>query len=94
MTEVAQGKGEAYDAAVLTTRSTEELKAELQRRGEFPLTQQQQRVRYADEAEAAVEAIQAKLDGMKASLATAKADAKRLRAEAKEGADADEGSES
>jgi hypothetical protein len=94
MTGVAEGSGAAYDAAVLITHSTEELKAELQRRGEFPLTVQQQRERYADEAEAAVKTIQAKLDGMKETLATAKANAKRLRAEAKDGADADEGGES
>jgi hypothetical protein len=48
---------------------------------------QAQRQQYADEAEAAVEAIEAKLAGMKESLATAKANAKRLRAEAKEGRD-------
>jgi molecular chaperone GrpE (heat shock protein) len=39
----------------------------------------------ADEAEAAVVAIEAKLAGMKERLATAKADAKRLRKEADEG---------
>lgn len=37
---------------------------------------------YADEAEKAVEAMEAKLAGIQASLKTAKADAKRLRAEA------------
>jgi hypothetical protein len=37
---------------------------------------------YADQAEQAVEAIEAKLAGMKESLATAKAEAKALRAEA------------
>jgi molecular chaperone GrpE (heat shock protein) len=39
----------------------------------------------ADEAEAAVALIEAKLAGMKETLATAKADAKRLRKEADEG---------
>lgn len=47
---------------------------------------QRQRELYADEAEAAVEVIEAKLAGVKESLATAKAEAKRLRAEANEGA--------
>ena len=84
MTEVAEGSGAAYDATVLTN---EELIAELQRRGEFPLTLQQQREHYADEAEAAVEAIEAKLAGWKQALADKKAEAKRLRAEAKEGQD-------
>jgi hypothetical protein len=84
MTGVAEGNGAAYDATVLTN---EELIAELQRRGEYPLTIQQQRERYADEAEAAIEKIEAKLAGMKETLATAKAEAKRLRAEAKEGRD-------
>lgn len=36
---------------------------------------------YLDEAEQAVEIIEAKIAGMKESLATAKAEAKRLRAE-------------
>jgi hypothetical protein len=39
----------------------------------------------ADEAEAAVEVIEAKLAGIKESLAAAKAEAKRLRKEADEG---------
>jgi ribosome maturation protein Sdo1 len=86
VTEAAEGTGAANDATVLTTTSTEELRAELARRGEIPLTDQQQRERYADEAEAAVEVIEAKLAGMKETLATAKAEAKRLRAEANEGA--------
>lgn len=85
MTEVAEGSGTAYDATALTSVSVEELKAELARRGEYPLSAQQQRERYADEAEAAVKVIEAKLAGMKESLATAKAEAKRLRAEADEG---------
>jgi len=48
----------------------------------------QQRLRelYADEAERAVETIERKLAGMEAALKTARADAKRLRAEAEEGA--------
>lgn len=87
MTEVAEGSGAAYDATVLTSASVEELKAELARRGEFPLTVQQQRERYAQEAEAAVKVIEAKLEGIKESLKTAKAEAKRLRAEADEGAE-------
>jgi hypothetical protein len=82
MTGVAEGNGAAYDATVLTTSSTEELRAELVRRGDLPLLGQDLLDRYADEAEAAVEAIEAKLAGMKESLATAKAEAKRLRAEA------------
>ena len=41
---------------------------------------------YADEAEAAVAVIEAKLAGMKESLKAAKDDAKRLRAEADKGA--------
>jgi hypothetical protein len=85
MTGVAAGNGAAYDATVLTTSSTEELRAELARRGEIALSPQEQADRYADEADAAVVAIQVKLDGMKESLAIAKAEAKRLRAEAKEG---------
>lgn len=40
----------------------------------------------ADEAEAAAETIQAKLDGMAESLRTAKAEAKRARAAATKGA--------
>jgi hypothetical protein len=85
MTEVAQGKGTAHDASVVTAASTEALKAELARRGEYPLDAQQQRERYASEAEAAVTVIEAKLAGTKESLATAKAKAKRLRREANEG---------
>lgn len=46
---------------------------------------QTQRREYADEAEQAVRTIEAKIAGMKESLATAKADAKRLRAEADKG---------
>jgi multidrug resistance efflux pump len=42
---------------------------------------------YADEAEQAVKLIEEKLAGMQASLKTAKADAKRLRAEADKGAE-------
>jgi hypothetical protein len=42
---------------------------------------------YADQADAAVEAIEAKLAGMKESLVSAKAEAKRLRAEAKKASD-------
>jgi multidrug resistance efflux pump len=47
----------------------------------------QQRLRelYADQAEAAVDAIEAKIAGMQESLKTARAEAKRLRAEAKKG---------
>ena len=84
MTGVAEGKGDAYDATVLTN---EELVAELKRRGEYPLSPQEQRERYADEAEAAVKTIEGVLAGTKESLATAKAEAKRLRAEADEGAE-------
>jgi hypothetical protein len=40
---------------------------------------------YADQAEQAVETIEGVLAGVKESLATAKADAKRLRKEANEG---------
>lgn len=40
---------------------------------------------YADEAEAAVESIEAKLAGMQESLETAKAEAERLRDEATKG---------
>jgi hypothetical protein len=40
---------------------------------------------YADEAEQAVKVIEAKIAGMQASLKTAKAEAKRLRAEADAG---------
>lgn len=39
----------------------------------------------ADDAERAVDAIERKIAGMKESLATAKAEAKRLRAEAQKG---------
>ena len=46
---------------------------------------QADRERYAEEAEQAVSTIEAVLAGTKESLATAKAEAKRLRAEAKEG---------
>lgn len=42
----------------------------------------EQRAVYADEAQRRVEVIEAKLAGIKESLAEAKADAKRLRAEA------------
>jgi hypothetical protein len=87
MTEVAEGSGAAYDATILTTASDEELRAELVRRGALPLVGQDLRERYADEAEQAVETIQAKLEGMQQALKTAKAEAKRLRAEAKEGRD-------
>lgn len=40
---------------------------------------------YADDAEKAVETIEAKIFGMQDSLKAAKAEAKRLRAEAKKG---------
>lgn len=85
MTGVAEGEGAAYDAEALTGLTTEELRAELTRRGELPLIGQAYLDQLADEAEAAVRAIQAKFDGMKDSLAAAKAEAKRLRAEAKAG---------
>jgi hypothetical protein len=42
---------------------------------------------YADQADAEVKAIEAKLAGWKQTLADKKAEAKRLRAEAKEGRD-------
>jgi len=48
---------------------------------------QAQRELYALEAEQAVETIKAKAEGMYQSLKTAKAEAKRLRAEADEGAE-------
>lgn len=51
---------------------------------EDPAALQAQREQYADEAEAAVKTIRKKLAGVKKSLAAAEADAKRLRAEAKE----------
>jgi hypothetical protein len=86
MTEAAEGEGAAYDATVLTTSTTEELRKELIRRGELPLIGQDLLDRYADEAEQAVAVIEAKLAGMKESLATAKTEAKRLRAEAAKGA--------
>ncbi len=85
MTGVAEGNGAAYDAEVLTGLTEEQLKAELVRRGALPLAGPAYRDRLADDAEAAVETIQAKLDGMKESLAAAKQEAKRLRAEAKQG---------
>jgi len=85
MTGVGEGSGAAYDTEALTGLSTDDLRAELVRRGELPLVGQAYLDRRADEAEAAVEAIKAKLDGMKASLAAAKDEAKRLRAEAKAG---------
>jgi hypothetical protein len=85
VTEVAEGKGAAHNATVLTTSTTEELKAELIRRGALPLVGQDLRERLADEAEQAVETIKAKAEGMNESLKTAKAEAKRLRAEANEG---------
>jgi len=71
----AGGSGSAGDAKVQT--------------GPPPPTEQiqAQRERYADEAEQAVKTIEAKLAGVKESLATAKAEAKRLRAEANEGAE-------
>jgi len=46
---------------------------------------QAQRVTYADEADAAVKSIKAKMAGMKDSLATAQAEAKSLRAQAQNG---------
>lgn len=87
MTGVAEGGGKAYDAEVLTASSTEELKAELARRGELPLDAQQQRERYADEADAAVATIEAQLDSVKEALKAKKAEAKQLRADVDEGAD-------
>jgi hypothetical protein len=70
MPDTAGGRAAAYNA---TARTGAEMPSE---------TVQRQREQYAAEAEAAVKAIQAKLDGMKESLVTAKAEAKRLRAEA------------
>lgn len=66
----SQGGGAAGDAQVST---------------DVEDAQQAQRERYAAEAEANVDTITAKLAGMKESLATAKAEAKRLRAEAQNG---------
>ncbi len=73
MPSTAGGNGEAPNATVMT--SLEQATEAVQRQREL----------YADEAEAAVETIKAKLDGMKESLTAAKAEAKRLRAEADEG---------
>jgi len=72
MPSTAGGDGTAPDAAVQV--GADVLSDAVQRQREL----------YADEAEAAVEAIKAKIDGMKESFATAKTEAKRLRAEAEE----------
>jgi hypothetical protein len=85
MTGVAEGDGAAYDAEVLTGLSTEELRAELVRRGELPLIGQAYLDQRAAETEQAAEAIGAKLEGMKESLKAAKDEAKRARAEANQG---------
>ena len=67
----SNGSGAAHDAEVRTDAD--------------PDAVQRQREALADDAERAVKTIRAKLAGMKESLATAEAEAKRLRAEAKKG---------
>jgi len=68
----AGGKAAANDATVESgTEDTEAVQAD--------------RVILADEADAAVKAMKAKLAGWKDSLATAQAEAKRLRAQAQNG---------
>lgn len=83
--EPAEANGQALDATVITAATSEELRAELIRRGELPLDAQAQRERYAQEAEAAVETIEGKLESTKEALKTAKDEAKRLRREANQG---------
>jgi hypothetical protein len=71
----AAGGGAADDATVDTSPPPETAQV------------QQMREAYAVDAETAVKTIEAKIAGMQASLKTAKADAKRLRAEADGSAD-------
>jgi uncharacterized protein YceH (UPF0502 family) len=68
----AGAKGQAFDAAVDNSGMADQRARD-----------HAQQV--ADDAEHAVKTIETKLAGMKESLATAKADAKRLRAEAQKG---------
>lgn len=71
MTSSAGGSGKANDATVATGPATPEVERS-----------QAYRLALADDAERVVEIIQAKYDGIRESLATARAEAQRLRAEA------------
>jgi hypothetical protein len=76
MASAAQGGGKAPDAAVETAEG-----------GQIePSAQQRYLEQVADQSEAAVEAIEAKIAGMQETLKTAKADAKTARAAARRGA--------
>lgn len=73
MSSTSRANGAAPDAGVDTGGD------------EAAVDAQAQREVYAEQAEQAVKTIKAKIAGMKETLATAEADAKRLRAEAKGG---------